>query len=194
MRKDLPCGKQGNTFGKEDMVTEQDRTLAALQTAIQMEIDGKACYLSIAEASKNPLEKKLLESFAAEEDLHRQQFEKIYNAVRAKKAWPKSGFQPDKGQRLKEQLAATCEALGMHQGRLESELDAIELAINKENQSFDFYRRQAREAAFPAERDFYETLATEESGHRLVLLDYYEYLKDPAAWFVEKEHPSLDAG
>ncbi|GAH21770.1 unnamed protein product, partial [marine sediment metagenome] len=28
----------------------------------------------------------------------------------------------------------------------------------------------------------------------LVLLDYYEYLKDPAGWFVRKEHPSLDGG
>ncbi|GAI26187.1 unnamed protein product, partial [marine sediment metagenome] len=42
--------------------------------------------------------------------------------------------------------------------------------------------------------DFYETLAAEEREHHLILLDYYEYLKDPAGWFVKKEHPSLDGG
>jgi len=35
-----------------------------------------------------------------------------------------------------------------------------------------------------AERDFYETIAGEERGHKLILLDYYEYLHDTAAWFV----------
>ena len=35
---------------------------------------------------------------------------------------------------------------------------------------------------------------TIEKEHQLVLLDYYEYLKDPAGWFVKKEHPSLDGG
>jgi hypothetical protein len=37
-------------------------------------------------------------------------------------------------------------------------------------------------------------LAAQEGEHHLILLDYYEFLKDPAAWFVQKEHPSLDGG
>jgi hypothetical protein len=27
-----------------------------------------------------------------------------------------------------------------------------------------------------------------------VLVDYQEYLSDPATWFTNKEHPSLDGG
>jgi len=57
-----------------------------------------------------------------------------------------------------------------------------------------FYQSQGKDATYDAERDFYETLAAEEREHHQVLLDYYEYLKDPAAWFVSKEHPSLDGG
>ncbi|GAI01022.1 unnamed protein product, partial [marine sediment metagenome] len=45
-----------------------------------------------------------------------------------------------------------------------------------------------------AEREFYEALAIQEKEHHLILLDYYEFLKNPAAWFVSKEHPSPDAG
>ena len=70
------------------MVTEQDKTLEALQIAAQMEIDGKEYYLKASQESSNELGKKLLQSLAAEEDIHRQKFEGIYNAIRNKKAWP----------------------------------------------------------------------------------------------------------
>ncbi len=71
------------------MVKEQDKTLQALQTAIQMEIDGKELYLKASEKSHNELGKKLLQSLAAEEDTHRQKFEEIYGAIRSRKDWPK---------------------------------------------------------------------------------------------------------
>ena len=61
-----------------------------------------------------------------------------------------------------------------------------------ENKTYDFYQDQLRGAAYDAERDFYQALSAQEKEHHLVLLDYYEYLKDPAGWFVGKEHHSLD--
>ena len=45
-----------------------------------------------------------------------------------------------------------------------------------------------------AEKDFYEKIAGEERGHKLILLDYYEYMKDPGGWYVKAEHTSLDGG
>ena len=59
------------------MATEQDKTLEALQTAIQMEIDGKEYYLKISLESSNELGGKLLASLAAEEDIHRQKLGNI---------------------------------------------------------------------------------------------------------------------
>jgi len=81
--------------------SEQDKTLKALQTAIQMEIDGKEYYLKASQQSGNELGKKLLKKLAAEEDIHRQTFERIYNAIRKEKAWPKTDFQPDGGRTLR---------------------------------------------------------------------------------------------
>ena len=63
-----------------------------------------------------------------------------------------------------------------------------------ENQTYDFYQQQEKQASHNAESEFYQALSAQEKEHHMVLLDYYEYLKDPAAWFVEKEHPSLDGG
>ena len=93
------------------MVTEQDKTLDALQIAIQMETDGKEYYLKTSQESNNELGKKLLESLATEEDIHRQKFAEIYTAIRSRKAWPVSDFQPDGGNRLRTIFAKTTEEM-----------------------------------------------------------------------------------
>jgi len=176
------------------MVTEQDKTLEALQISIQMENDGKEYYLKASQKSSNELGKKLLRSLAAEEDFHRQKFEEIYNAIRNKQAWSATDFQPDGGKGLRTIFARTTEEMGSNIKASATELDAVQTAMDMENKTYDFYKSQSQNAAHDAERAFYETLAAEEREHHLILLDYFEYLKDPAGWFVTKEHPSLDGG
>ena len=176
------------------METEQNKTMEALQIAIQMEIDGKEFYTKASQESSNELGRKLLQSLATEEDYHRQKFEEIYNTIGSKKDWPKTDFQPDGGQRLRTIFARATEEIGSNTKSLPTELDAAQTAMEMENKTHDFYKSQGESATYDAESDFYETLAAEETEHYLILLDYYEYLKDPAGWFVGKEHPSLDGG
>jgi len=176
------------------MQNEQDKTLGTLQIAIQMEIDGKEYYLKASRESGSELGKKLLQSLAAEEDIHRQKFEEIYNAIRNKKDWPRTDFQPNKGKRLRTIFATATEEIGLNIKAPASELDAVQTAMDMENKTYDFYKNQSKNATYDAEREFYEALAGEEREHHSVLLDYYEYLQDPAGWFVKKERPSLDGG
>ena len=176
------------------MVNEQDKTTAVLQTAIQMETDGKKFYLKASHGSSNELGKALLKSLADEEDVHRQKFEEIYEAIRSQKSWPKTDFQPDGGRKLRTIFMQTGERLGSTIKAPATELDAVQTAMDLENKTYDFYKTQGEKATYGTEREFYEALAMQEKEHHLILLDYYEYLKDPAAWFVSKEHPSLDAG
>jgi rubrerythrin len=176
------------------MVTEQDKTLGALQIAIQMEIDGKEYYLKASQQSSNELGKKLLKSLAAEEDVHRQKFEEIYSALRNKRAWPETDFQPDKGKRLRTIFASEIEEMGSKVKAPTTELEAVQTAMDMENKTYDFYKIQSRNATYDAERSFYDTVAAEEREHHRVLLDYYDYLRDPAGWFVKMEHPSLNGG
>jgi rubrerythrin len=176
------------------MEAEQDKTLKALQIAIQMEIDGKQHYLKASQESSNEPGKKLLQSLAAEEDVHRQKFEQIYRTIQNKQAWPVTDFQADGGKRLRTILVKTTGETGAKIKAPATELDAVQIAMNMENKTYDYYKSQGENATYDAERDFYHTLAAEEREHYLILLDYYEYLKDPAGWFVTKEHPSLDGG
>ena len=176
------------------MTTEQNKTLEVLQMAIQMEVDGKEYYLKASRESNNELGKKLLKSLATEEDTHRQKFEEIYRAMRSRRDWPITDFQPDGGKRLRTIFARATEEMSPNKKASITELDVVQTAMDMENKTYDFYKIQGQNATYDAERGFYEALAAEEREHHLDLLDYYEYLKDPATWFVGKEHPSLDGG
>jgi rubrerythrin len=176
------------------MTGEQDITIGALQTAIQMEIDGKAFYLKASQASRNDLGKELLKKLAAEEDGHRQVFERIYKDIGAKKSWPEKAYKGDGGRGLRTIFARALEAMNKDTDAIASELEAIQTAMAMENKTFDFYKRRSGQATYDAEKQFYEEVAMQEEEHHRVLLDYFEFLKNPAAWFVQKEHPSLDGG
>ena len=159
-----------------------------------MEIDGKDYYLRASQESGNELGRKLMQSLAAEEDIHRQRFTEIYRTIQNKQAWPATDFQPDKGQKLRTLFAEASARVGASVVPLDTELDAVKVAMAMENRSYDFYQNQSQKATYQTESDFYKMIAGEEKKHHLILLDYYQYLKDPAAWFVSKEHPSLDGG
>ena len=176
------------------MAKEQDATLAGLQTALQMEIDGKEFYLKASKASKNKLGKELLKKLAAEEDIHRGVFKNIYNAIKNKKDWPDIKFQADGGQGLRTVFARALENVSKDVESVSAEIDAVKTAMDMENKTLDFYNSRSKQAAYDAEKQLYESLAVQESEHHRVLLDYYEFLKDPAAWFVQKEHTAVDGG
>ncbi len=175
-------------------MTEQSSTLDALNTAIQMEVDGKKYYQKMSEKSLSRLGRQLFQTLASEEDTHRRKFEEIYKAMRDKKSWQQvPDFIPDGGKKLRTIFAAASD----EPSKLKSpstELDAVKTAVDMESKTYDFYNMQAGKSTSAFEKSFYEIVAREEREHHLVLLDYYEYLKNPAGWFVKKEHHSLDGG
>ena len=171
------------------MANEQGKILRILQLAIKMEQDGKKFYLRVSRESQHEVGRKLLETLAGEEDIHCQQFEKIFESIRQKQAWPETDFHPDKGRHIKTIFA---EAAKETNPATVTEQDAIKVAIDMENQSYDLYKTQAASAASATEKEFFEALAAEERGHQIALTDYLEFLQDPAGWFTMKERHSLD--
>jgi rubrerythrin len=176
------------------MTTEQEKTTKALQYAIQMEIDGKVFYLNASRESGNELGRKLLESLAAQEDYHRQKFEQIYENTRKSHNWPIVDFKPDGGKTLRTIFAIETNKPIPNIKVTQTELDAVQKAMQIEDKSYDLYHDRYEQAGPGDERDYYETIAAEEREHKLVLLDYWEFLHDPASWYVKTERPSLDGG
>ncbi len=173
-------------------MTEQEKTVKALKYAIQMEIDGKVFYLKASSESTNELGKKLLASLAVQEDYHRQKFEQIFENLRKSRNWPVTDFTLDGGKTLRTIFAVETNKTAPDIKVAQSEIDAVLKAMQMEDKSYDFYHDRSEQVGPGAEKDFFETIAAEEREHKLVLLDYFEFLKDPAAWYVKAEHPSLD--
>jgi rubrerythrin len=174
------------------MPSEQKKTIDALKISIQMEIDGKDFYTKASQKSNNNLGKKLLTQLATEEDTHRMVFTNIYNSIQREKGWPKIDFEPDGGQLLRTVFSRAMEKTGIESKKLSTELDTVIAARQMETRTYDYYILQSQKASEAAEKEFYELVASQEQEHNLILADYYEYLQNPAGWFVKKEHPSLD--
>ncbi len=174
------------------MEDEQGRTVKVLQLAVQMETDGKEFYQKASRKSSNKLAKGLFRHLADQEDVHRSKFEEIYEALKRGQHWPDVEAPSSKGGKIKSLFAEATNALGSKFKVAESELEAIKTAIDMEIRSYNLYHTRSAESTLPVERQFYKTLAGEERGHHLALLDSYEYLSDPAGWFTKKEHWSLD--
>jgi rubrerythrin len=174
------------------MEDEQARTTKVLELAVQMETDGKEFYQRASRKSGNRLAKDLFRQLADEEDIHRSKFEEIYKAIKKGKNWPDVIPASEKGKKLKSLFSEATKALGSTFRIAETELEAIKTAMDMEIRSYNLYHSRSKEATLPVEKRFYETLAGEERGHHLALVGSYEYLSDPAGWFTQKEHWSLD--
>lgn len=176
------------------MKEEQSKTLEAIKFAIQMEIDGKKYYQKASRQSDNKVGRELFEWLAGEEDKHRRIFAGIYNTIRKQKDWPEIATQPRKGAILDTVFSKEMKAAAPTVKATSSELDSIAKAMEMENRTREFYNNQDQKAAYDAEKKLYSALAAEEEGHYLTLVDYREYLIDPAGYFRKAEHHSLDGG
>lgn len=175
------------------MATEQEQLLAALKHAEQMEIDGKAYYLKMSQASVNQRGRELFQMLAVEEDVHREDFRKIYLAVSQGEDIPQHDFDAEDERKMKTLFSQAIEEVEREISAPATELEGIDIAIKMEQGGIDFYRQQAARAEFPNVRRFYSDLACEEERHKATLEDYRRYAVDPAGWLVNKTSPSLGA-
>jgi rubrerythrin len=176
------------------MPNEQEITVKALQTALKMEIDGKKFYSKSSQSSKNELGKKLLKQLAAEEDAHRLVFQNIFDAIKAKKGWPDVKYTGDGGRGLRTIFAKALESREKNSKAIVAELEAVTIAMDLENKTYDFYKERSVKTTYEAEKQLYEEIAMQENEHHRVLQDYYEFLQDPAQWYIKAEHTSVDGG
>ena len=171
-----------------------NRTLEGLKVALQMEIDGKAFYLKASREAGNEAGRQLMSTLAAEEDSHRKHFEAIYQAISQRNNWPETKLDDTTHVQVHTIIAELAQKGTQTPAASKSELDTVKTAMELENKTLDYYNKQAGQAQSAAEKNFYVTLVKAERGHYLSLEEYFDYLSDPAGYFVKTEHPTLDGG
>ncbi len=165
--------------------------LKDLQVAIEMEKDGKKFYEEAAQKAKNKGTEDIFKYLAKGEVYHIQRIEEIYAVLEKDPSWTESmcEFSPPKED---PKIFSAALAQGNMGTGDADDLKALDIGLKMEQKSIDFYQRLAKQAQDPMERRFLMSLVNEERGHYYFLVDYRNYLVDPADWYYIKEMGHVD--
>jgi rubrerythrin len=165
------------------MNTETNAALAALNQAIELEIEGQHFYLKAAECTTNPKGAEMFHSLADDEVIHERILRRQLDALTQGEGW----VLPQGVDEVEADLAAlifpdsekVCEETLRPD---ESDRDALLFALQIENESFSLYRELAQTTEDPNGKRMYEYLADAERGHFELLMLNYEHLSTVGSW------------
>ncbi len=173
------------------MTKVQEYLMKALKEAIQMEVDGRQFYLEAAKKVKDDGVRQILDYLAESEVYHIKKFNEIYQSLENDPTWTEklAEFKPPKGDPYACIMALNESGEGAG-GK--DDLEALKTGLKMEQCAIDYYTKLAKETPVPLARRFFISLAHEEKGHYLMLLDMHNYLTDPADWFYVTQMGMVD--
>ncbi len=153
--------------------------LALLEQALCLEADGEAFYRQAAAATEDEAGRRMFLELAEQEADHQRILRRQVDSLRASGLWAADErLQPvacDLSQSLFPQGAARARAAGPRT----NELEALWLALEKESESYEFYRQGALRATDPMALDLYRYLMAAEREHFNLLMTNYEAIVKP---------------
>lgn len=172
-----------------------DKMVKALEFALRFEREGKEFFEKAAKITNNSLGREVFQTLAEEEDVHMNKIMEVYQNLEKKGKWEERITVVGNPDRVKTVFAEAMEKIDKDIKAGTSDLEALKKVMELEQRGQNlYYNDLAEKAADPLEKRFYLTLATEERGHFLLILDSYDYLSNPSGWFAQKERSLLDGG
>jgi rubrerythrin len=156
-------------------VPEIDATLAALQMAIQTEIDGYNFYQRFAERTEDPNARAMFERLARDEVMHLELLRHAKAALEESGEW--SSY---RGVSLDEYEGAPIfsrERVEQNVVAYTSDLSALRVAYLIEKDAVDFYTNAAEQTGDPNGRRMFLDLAKMERLHLDLLEGEYNFLR-----------------
>ena len=156
-------------------MADLEATLAALQMAIQTELDGYSFYQKFARRTEDPGAQAMFEQLAKDEVMHLELLRNIKAMLEESGRWAEYqevAPEPVKGapifsrQRVEQNVVAYT-----------SDLSALRMAYLIEKDAVDFYKRAAQETTDPNGRLMFLDLVKMEQGHLDLLEGEYNFLR-----------------
>jgi rubrerythrin len=152
-----------------------DATLAAIQMAIQTEIDGHNFYQKFAEQTQDPNARSMFERLAREEIMHLE-------LLRNNKAMLEDSGEWVKYQELPLEVVEGApifsrERVEQNIVSYTSDLSALRVAYLIEKDAVDFYSRAAQKTDDPNGKRIFLDLVRMEQGHLELLQGEYDFLR-----------------
>lgn len=156
-------------------MADLDATLAALQMAIQTELDGYSFYQKFAQQTEDPGARAMFERLAQDEAMHLELLRNTQAVLEESGQWAEyrgEDREPVKGapifsrQRVEQNVVAYT-----------SDLSALRLAYLIEKDAVDLYRRAAQGTTDPDGKRLFLDLVKMEQGHLDLLEGEYNFLR-----------------
>lgn len=173
------------------MAAQECLILNDLKSAIQMEQDGKKFYEEAAQKAKSQGAAEIFNYLAKSEVYHIVRIEEVYEALEKDPNWTETMCEFKPPAQDPNIFSAALAKGGMGAGDAD-DIKALEVGIKMETQSIEFYQRLAKQSQDDKERRFLLSLVNEERGHYNNLIDYRNYLIDPADWYYIHEGQNVD--
>ncbi len=173
------------------MTNDSCLVVQAMKDAVKMEEDGLEFYQQAAQGAKSAGTRDIFEYLAASEKYHIRKIREIYERLEKDPTWNEgmcSWVQPHQQPNVFTEAMAKATAGKGDEG----DLKALEVGISMEEKSIAFYQKLAQAAGDPLERRLFLSLVNEERGHYNNLVDYRNFLIDPADWYYVKEMGHVD--
>jgi len=153
-----------------------------IQAAVQLERDGREFYLEAAGNAASDLSKQTFESLADDELRHIEWIERISSAGETLESTNKRIYQ-----RLRGIFADVPDEVRKAAASAAGDVEALNLAIGKEEESRAAYARWAKESDSDDVRELCGLLVGAEAFHRELLENVIQYLEHPSDFFLREE-------
>ena len=173
-----------------------DAQLALLGEAIEVERKGISFYTEAAEKASSAKVKDVLLGLADDERYHEKVLDEQRQAIQSSGRFDVAAA---------EQAAAYAEGrprptiIPTGKGKAQAiakasadELRSLDVGMEIERRSYEFYQKSAGEVQEPAVKRLYLDLAKWENTHFEALQEMHEFLADPEAWFLRQERPIIE--
>ena len=156
-------------------MAELDAALAALQMAIQTEVDGQSFYMKFAEQTEDPAARAMFERLAQDEAIHLELLHNVKASLVEHGEWldyegvslpPVEGAPIFSRERVEQNIVSYT-----------SDLSALRVAYLIEKDAVDFYRLAAQQTEDPKGRRIYLDLVRMEESHLALLRGEYDFLR-----------------
>jgi rubrerythrin len=156
-------------------MTQLDASLAALQMAIQTEIDGYTFYQSFAERTEDPNARAMFEQLAKDEVMHLELLQNTKAMLEDSGQW--SEYEGLNTEGMEGAPIFSRERVEQNVVAYTSDLSALRMAYLIEKDAVDFYSRAAEQTHDPNGKRIFLDLVKMEQIHLDLLEGEYNYVR-----------------
>jgi len=167
--------------------------LKILEIALTMEEKGYSFYNKVVNTSQNPLGKAMFSRLRDDELVHMERIKTIIGGLQGGTAWQINyDALPSRGQSTSEMFRELARSHSSELTPSADDVEAINVGLDFEAKAVTFYEAHLKDATDPTEQEFIRQMILEEKDHHATCLELKRFYADPAAFFVEMEHPHMD--